>query len=96
MSIVLHIERLVLDEALVGSERPGAMRMAIEHELLRQLAQPATAERLRNLGAVDELPTVALPAARYPREHLGSRVAIAVRDGLGVPIHTRVPGPKRS
>ena len=92
MSIVLHIERLVLDEALVGNERPSAMRVAIERELLRQLAWPGAIERMRNIGVVAELPTVALPAARHSRERLAPRVAIAVRNGLGVPIATRTSG----
>ena len=95
MSIVLHIERLVLDEALVGNEHHGAVRVAIERELLQQLTQPGATERLREIGAVAELPTVALPSARHPLERLGPRIAMAVRDGLGIPIHARAPGPRK-
>lgn len=40
MSIELHIERLVLDEALLGGERAGNVRAALEGELARLLTRP--------------------------------------------------------
>ena len=89
MSIVLHIERLVLDESLLGKERPVAVRMAIERELRQQLARPGATVRLRDIGTVAELPATALPAADHARERLGPRIATAVSNSLGVATHTR-------
>ena len=40
MSIALHIERLVVDEAVLAGERAGSVRAALEVELGRLLAQP--------------------------------------------------------
>ncbi len=84
MSIVLHIERLVLDEALLGSERAGAVRTAIESELAQRLAQPGAIDALRGIGAVTTLPPATLPAPAHPRERLGPRIATAMREGLGI------------
>ncbi len=83
MSIVLHIERLVLDEALLSGERSGAVRAAIEHELTRRLAQPGAGDALRGIGAATALPPVALPAGRSSHDRLGQRIAAAVERGLG-------------
>jgi hypothetical protein len=85
MSIELHIERLVIDEALLRGERPAAVRAAIEGELTRQLARPGSADALRGIGAVASLPSVALPVAQHPRQDLGARVANAVQQRLGLP-----------
>lgn len=86
MSIVLHIERLVLDEALLGSEHPGAVRAAVERELAQLLAQPGAVETLRRQeGAMNVLPSVTLPTARRSRHYLGPRIATAVQQGLGIP-----------
>ena len=82
MSIVLHIERLVLDEALLDSERAGAVRSAIERELKQRLAEPGMAETLRALGHVDAMPAVTLPAPRQNREGLAPRIATAVQHSL--------------
>lgn len=92
MSIVLHVDRLVLDESLLGQEQPAAVRMAIERELRRQLTRPDATVRLRDIGTVAELPTTALPPARHSRERLGSRIATAVSHSLGVATHTRTTG----
>ncbi|TPG11052.1 hypothetical protein EAH75_08810 [Rhodanobacter glycinis] len=85
MSIVLHIERLVLDEALLGGERTGGVRDALERELTKLLAQSGAVDALRGLGAVAALPPSLLPAATHPQPMLGSRIAAAVQQGLGVP-----------
>ncbi len=84
MSIELHIERLVLDEALLGGERAGSVRAAIERELTQLLAQPGAVDTLRGLGAVVALPPASLPAATSPHERLGPRIATAVQKGLGI------------
>jgi hypothetical protein len=89
MSIVLHIARLVLDEALLSGERAGSVRDALERELTQRLAQPGAVDTLRNLGAVAALPPTTLPAAMHPRQTLSPRIATAVQQALGVPSVTR-------
>ena len=84
MSIELHIERLVLDAALLGDERASAVGAAIERELGRLLAAPGALEVLRDIGSVASLPPAVLPVASHPREQLGPRIATAVRSGLGI------------
>lgn len=85
MSIVLHIERLVIDEALLGGERAGDVRAAIERELAQRLSHPDAVNSLRGLGMLNALPPATLPAATHPRERLGTRIAAAVQGGLGLP-----------
>jgi hypothetical protein len=83
MSIVLHIERLVVDQRLLGEERASAIRVEIERELSWRLRQPGAVDALRGMDTVAALPAGALPPAAYPREPLGSRVATAVQSSLG-------------
>ncbi|HEY9238569.1 MAG TPA: hypothetical protein VIP10_07015 [Burkholderiaceae bacterium] len=92
MSIELHIERLVIDEALLGGERAGSVRLALERELPRLLAQPGAVDALRGLGAVSAPPAESLPVAAHPHEPLGPRIATAVQHGLGITPATRVAG----
>lgn len=90
MSIELRIERLVLDEALLGDERAPAVRAAIERELGHLLAASGAFAALRGIGSVANLPSAVLPVASHPREQLGPRIATAVRSGLGIaaaPVH---------
>lgn len=84
MSITLRIERLVIDEAALGEERGADVRATIERDLARQLAQPGALAALRGLGAMSMLPPVVLPPSARPHERLGSRIAMAVGQGLGV------------
>ncbi|MEO8810300.1 MAG: hypothetical protein ABI386_08650 [Rhodanobacter sp.] len=84
MSIQLHIERLVLDEALLDGERAPAVRAAIEEQLGRLLAAPGALMALQQIGSVDGLPPSLLPAASGPSDRLGPRIAMAVQRGLGV------------
>lgn len=84
MNIQLHIERLVLDEALLGGERAPAVRAAIEQQLGRLLAAPGALTALQRIGSVDSLPPAPLPAATGPRDRLGPRIAMAVQSGLGI------------
>jgi hypothetical protein len=81
MSIVLHIERLVLDQALLGDGRASEVRMAIEQELSQRLTQPGALAALGGLGAIAAAPVASLPPAS-PREKLGSRIASAVHGSL--------------
>ncbi|MBN8946693.1 MAG: hypothetical protein ACTHOA_00560 [Rhodanobacter sp.] len=92
MSIELHIERLVLDEALLGGERAGNVRAALEGELARLLTRPGAVDALRGLGAVATLPPARLPTASDPHERLGPRIATAVQHGLGITPAARVAG----
>jgi hypothetical protein len=84
VSIVLHIERLVIDEPVLGGERAGSVRAALEVELEHLLAQPGAIAALRGLGAIAALPPGTLPPAGPPREQLGPRIAAAVQHGLGI------------
>lgn len=84
MSIVLHIERLVIDEALLGGERAGSVRAALERELAQRLAQPGAIDTLRGLGAIAALSPATLPLASTPHDRLGMRIATAVQQGLGI------------
>ena len=84
MKIHLHIERLVLDASVLGNERAGDVRAALERELGRLLTQPGAVDTLRGMGAISALPTAALPATTHRREHLGSRIASALQSGLGL------------
>jgi hypothetical protein len=84
MKIQLHVERLVLDEMLLQGERATSVRTALEHELAALLGQAGTADPFRRIGIVDALPAISLRAANRPGERLGSRVAAAVGQGLGL------------
>lgn len=99
MKIELHIERLVLDQTLLGAERASAVRAAIEHELGRLLATPDAFGELRGIGHVASLPPALLPPAAHPREALGPRIAAAVQHGLGNALVSapaaRQPGARR-
>jgi protein involved in polysaccharide export with SLBB domain len=92
MSIELHIERLVLDEALLGGERGTQVRDAIERELAGLLARPGTIGALRGIGAVAALPPATLQPASQPYDRLGARIAVAVEHGLGITPATRAGG----
>jgi hypothetical protein len=92
VSIELYIERLVIDEAVLGGERAAGVRAAIECELARRLAQAGAVDALRGLGAVAMLPPATLPPARHPHDRLGVRIATAVQQSLGITPATRVAG----
>ena len=92
MSIVLHIERLVIDEAVLGGERLGSVRATIERELAQRLAQPGSADTLRSLGAIAALPPATLPPAGPEHGRLGMRLATALQHGLGITPATRGAG----
>ncbi len=85
MRIELHIERLLLDQTLLGGERASAVREAIEGELGRLLATPDAASALHGIGHVASLLPLPLPPASHPHDRLGLRVAAAMHSGLGKP-----------
>ena len=84
MSIVLHIERLVLDEAVLGGERASRVRAELERELEHQLSSPGAIHALSGIGSVASLPSCALPNAKQVRDGIGGRIAAAVGQGLGI------------
>lgn len=92
MSIELHIERLVIDEAALGGEHAAGVRAAVERELAQRLGQPGAVDALRGLGAVDTLPPATLPPASRPHDRLGPRIATAVQHGLGITPAARATG----
>jgi hypothetical protein len=81
---MLHIERLVIDEATLGGERAANVRAVLERDLARQLAQPGALDTLRSVGVVAMLSPAVLPPPFRLNERLGSRVAVAVRQSLGI------------
>ena len=83
MSIELHIERLVIDEALLGGERAAAVGMAMTHELQRLLAHPNGVAALAGVGAVASLPPGRLLPSTIATDRLGPRLAQAVHQVLG-------------
>lgn len=85
MSIELHIERLVIDEGLLGAERAGSVQAMIERALAQSLTQPGAVVGLRRLGSRAALPPALLPAATHANDRLGPRVAVAVGQSLGIP-----------
>lgn len=85
MSIELHIERLVLDEALLGGERAGDVRAALESEMTRLLSRPGAVDALRDMGDVAVLPPAPLPSTVHPHDRLAPRIAVAVQQSLGIP-----------
>ncbi|MEO7052020.1 MAG: hypothetical protein ABI128_10180 [Rhodanobacter sp.] len=93
MRIELHIERLVIDEALLGGERSSAVCVAIEQQLGRAMTAPGTFAALRDIGSVANLPPAMLAPASHPNDRLGSRIAIAVQRGLGVSSTAAQRGP---
>jgi hypothetical protein len=84
VSIVLHIERLVIDEAVLGGERGDDVRVALQRELARWLAAPGAREALAGAGAVDALPSLWLAPTGQGSGPLGARIAAAVGEGLGI------------
>jgi len=84
VSIVLHIDRLVIDEAVLGGERAASVLATIERELAQKLAQPGSADTLRSLGAIAALPPATLPPAGHMHDRLGTRIATALQHGLGI------------
>jgi hypothetical protein len=95
MSIELHIERLVLDEALLGGERASAVGIAIERELMRYLAMPGAAAALHSIGAVASLPMMPLAAPGSTGQRLGARIAASVQQGLGISTQHTLVTPNR-
>jgi hypothetical protein len=83
MIIALHIERLVLDAALMSGERADVVRAVIERELTQRLAGQYP-EVMRHVGAVASLPVQNLPPATLAHSSIGARIAAAAGNALGL------------
>ena len=88
MSIELHIERLVIDEAVLGGERAMAVGAAMTHELQRLLMHPNALAVLADVGAVASLQPGRLTPSVDAADRLGPRLAQAVHQVLGAPSPT--------
>lgn len=84
MRIALHIERLVVDAAVLGNERPAHVRAALEGELARLLAAPGAADTLRAVGAVDAISPTSLALTGPADASLGARVGARIGACLGL------------
>jgi len=84
VSIELRIERLVIDEVVLGGDRASSVRVALERELAQTLSHPDAIRALSGIGAVMSLPVCGMPEAKRVRTSLGGRIAAAVGKGLGV------------
>lgn len=84
MNIQVHIERLILDEVTLGAaERPG-LRLAVEAELGRLLAERGIASGLESGVALDSVRGGAVQLTRGAgATGLGKQVAQAVYGGIG-------------
>jgi hypothetical protein len=84
MDIRVHIERLVIDEALIGNGDRAALQAAVATELTQLLAAQGLGAAWRAGGAV---PTVrggtVEPAAGQDPARLGQQVAQAVYRRIG-------------
>ena len=80
MSVHVHIDRLILDPALLGGLSPRKVQHAVEQALTVQLATSGAAASLSGLGHLDTVPSHALPDGPAP---LGARVGAALSHVLG-------------
>jgi len=83
MKIELRIDRLIVDEALLGDERRHALLRNVQRELQARLAAGDAAPALARSGAIDA-PAPATPAASAARASLAARIADAVATRLGL------------
>ena len=84
MTVRLHIDRVVVDEALLRGERRADVRAALEEALRERLAAPGAIDALRHLGAVPSLPAQSLPVDTPSQRNLGARIAAGAGDALGL------------
>lgn len=84
MNLSVHIERLVLDGAVLGGAQPHLLQAAIQVELARLLGEGALAPALAQAGAVARLSG---PGFEMPQgggaAHAGMQIAAAVYGGIG-------------
>lgn len=86
MSITLHIERLVLDDALVGAHAPARIEAAIRGELERLLAADGLSPDLAAGGAHERLSAGQLHlVAGTGAQDIGIHVGQAIHGALHSP-----------
>ena len=79
MNITLHIERLIIDQALLGTGRRDALHAAVEAELTRLLTEGNLPAAWRNGGTVPSLPGGAIQVGqRDNTAHLGAQIGQSV------------------
>jgi hypothetical protein len=93
--IVLHIERVVVDSAVMGNERPAHVRAALEGELSRLLAAPGAANALCAIGATDSIAPIPLSWPARGDACLGARVGTRIATSLGLDATSEVRGGRR-
>jgi hypothetical protein len=86
MKVRLHIERLVLDGLQVSSADAARLKVAMEAELGRLLAEGGMNAELAAGGALPHVSTAAMRAASgsEPAE-LGRAIARSIHSGIGQP-----------
>jgi hypothetical protein len=84
MNINLHIERLILGGLPISSLQRDAVRMALERELARALAEGGLPGRWGIGGAVPHLPAQQFNLAPGDRpEAIGHHIARSLNRGIG-------------
>lgn len=87
MNINLHIERLIIDEALLGTGRRDALHAAVEAELARLLTEGQLPAGWLNGAAIPTLPggSLAIGSASNPAQ-LGAQIGQAVYSAMSSPV----------
>jgi hypothetical protein len=83
-NVNLHIERLIVDGALIGSGRPAAVQSAVEVELTRLLTAGGLS---RELAAGGTLPALSAGEIQFASGHpdtLGTQIARALYSSIAV------------
>lgn len=84
MDIQVHIERLVVDEALIGNGDRDALQVAVTTELTQLLAAQGLGEAWRAGGAAPYVRGGTIqPTAGQDPARLGQQVAQAIYGGIG-------------
>ena len=84
MTVKLHIERLVIDEALMCGKQRAAVLAEIEKALAQRLVSGDAIPSLRAIGSVAALPSQTLPQEMPMHRSLGARIAVGVGQALQV------------
>lgn len=85
MNIHVHIERLLIDDAVSSGDVRG-VRRSLQQELTQLLREGGLSRELQDGAAVPSVRGGSVgPAADRAGTPLGSRVARAVYDGIGAP-----------
>jgi len=84
MNIRLRIDRLVLEGIPLEGNAIPALRMAMENEFARLLAEGGLAEGLQNGGRIPASPAGKVQLEPHSRPgYLGRQIARAVYEGIG-------------